>query len=490
MANERNGIARVVAGILMLAAWPLGSWAQGPEISGIWGVGPSTENGQGTVHLEWTGDPATEAFEVNRTAENGGDYGLGYVYGAGGSGNYSWDDNTVDADITYSYRIRICYPGGVTDYGEPVSIVVPRAPTHVRAAALSNIAVRLDWVKSPSYLESVQLLRSQGDLDGDGNRDYGVLRTLNFADTTIVDDNLTTGTHYSYYLKVISAQATATSLIADVVTILPPGNVDAQPLAGGRMRICWQPATGATSYRVYRSESAKSEGLCIAEVSECSAEDTDLEGATQYYYQVKACLDGIESASSLAASNITYAAPPSSISVSAVSNKSMQLVWTPMRGAEYGYDIYRASDPVTAYTLVGTAAINSFVDDQRLSEATRYWYKLRTRGLQGTSGFSAPASGWTGPNPPSGLVVMPDDSSDPYHDADPCHAMLLTWIDNSQKEDGFVVERSPNGVDSWIEFAVGPSAGAGGHVTFRDQVDVAEGKHYWYRVKAYLSPAP
>lgn len=484
MANERNGIFRAVVGILMLAALPLATWAQDIEITGIWGVGPSTEMGQGTVHLEWTGDPNAEGFEVFRTAENGGDYGLGYVNGATGTGNYSWDDNSVDADITYSYRIRGRYAGGVSDFCEPVSIVVPRAPVQVRATALSNTSVRLNWVKSPSYLESVQLLRSQGDLDADGNRDYGVLRTLNFADTTFLDDNLTTGTHYSYYLKVISAQATATSLIADVVTILPPRNVDAQPLAGGRMRICWQPVTGATSYRVYRAESANSEGLCFAEVSECSAEDSSLEGATQYFYRVRACLDGIESGSSPVASNITGAAPPSSISASALSNKSMQLVWTAMRGAEYGYDIYRTSDPDTTYTLVGTAAINSYVDDQRLSEATRYWYMLRTRGLQGTSDLSAPASGWTGPNPPSGLVVLPDDA------ADPCHAMLLTWIDNSQKEDGFVVERSPNGVDSWIEFAVGPAAGTGGHVTFRDQVDVAEGKHYWYRVKAYLSPAP
>jgi LysM repeat protein len=61
----------------------------------------------------------------------------------------------------------------------------------------------------------------------------------------------------------------------------------------------------------------------------------------------------------------------------------------------------------------------------------------------------------------------------------------LSWKDNSGNEDGFKIERSPNGTSSWIQIAtIGTGAGVGGVISYYDTGLVDCGTYY-YRVRAY-----
>ena len=56
----------------------------------------------------------------------------------------------------------------------------------------------------------------------------------------------------------------------------------------------------------------------------------------------------------------------------------------------------------------------------------------------------------------------------------------MAWTDNSNNEDGFKIERSPNGTSSWTQIAtVGPN------VTTYSNTGLTRNTRYYYRVRSY-----
>jgi len=74
------------------------------------------------------------------------------------------------------------------------------------------------------------------------------------------------------------------------------------------------------------------------------------------------------------------------------------------------------------------------------------------------------------PATPVGMTALAASSS----------AINLTWTDMSNDEDGFKVERSPNGVDQWVEIA---TLGAG--TESHGDVGLDAATHYFYRVSSW-----
>jgi hypothetical protein len=72
--------------------------------------------------------------------------------------------------------------------------------------------------------------------------------------------------------------------------------------------------------------------------------------------------------------------------------------------------------------------------------------------------------------PPSDLVATAGSSSE----------INLTWTDNSSNEDGFKIERSPDGSSNWSEIAV-----EGANVTVYNNSGLLAATTYYYRVRSY-----
>lgn len=58
--------------------------------------------------------------------------------------------------------------------------------------------------------------------------------------------------------------------------------------------------------------------------------------------------------------------------------------------------------------------------------------------------------------------------------------IALAWVDNSSNEDGFRIDRSPDGVGSWVQIA----EVAAGTIAYSD-TGLDPATTYYYRVKAY-----
>ena len=74
------------------------------------------------------------------------------------------------------------------------------------------------------------------------------------------------------------------------------------------------------------------------------------------------------------------------------------------------------------------------------------------------------------PDPPLNLTAAPNSAAQ----------INLNWTDNSSNENGFTIERSPNGIDQWIEVGF-----TSGNIATYTDTGLIPSTTYYYRVSAY-----
>jgi hypothetical protein len=166
--------------------------------------------------------------------------------------------------------------------------------------------------------------------------------------------------------------------------------------------------------------------------------------------------------------------PPSGLSTIAASSSEIGLSWTDNANNENGFAIERSPNGTDGWSEIGTAGPNSTsYTDSGLTPDSAYYYRVSAYNSIGSSGYSNTASATTlglPPAAPSGLTATAVSDS----------AIDLAWIDNSDNETGFTVERSPNGTDSWQEIAT-----VSDNSTAYFDTGLGSGTIYFYRVAAY-----
>jgi len=141
--------------------------------------------------------------------------------------------------------------------------------------------------------------------------------------------------------------------------------------------------------------------------------------------------------------------PPSIANAVVTSESRIDLSWLDNSANETGFEVWRsATGPDGTFAQVaGTGANVTSYGDGGLKPLTQYCYRVRAvRTYDGKTSYSAfsnttcattPAP--PAPNAPSATNAVPSNSN----------TVVVTWTDNSANEDGFRVERSPDGGTSW-----------------------------------------
>jgi len=166
-----------------------------------------------------------------------------------------------------------------------------------------------------------------------------------------------------------------------------------------------------------------------------------------------------------APSNLTAVAAPGSAT-------QINLQWQDNAANEDGFQIERAPGGTASFTEIASVGPNaSSYQSTGLSAGTSYSYRVLAYNAGGTSGYSNTATVTTLSTPaaPTNLVATVASGSQ----------INLAWTDNATNEDGFRIERAPEGTTSFIEIAtVGPS------VTTFQNTGLTPGTGYSYRVRA------
>jgi Fibronectin type III domain len=203
-----------------------------------------------------------------------------------------------------------------------------------------------------------------------------------------------------------------------------------------------------------------------------------LSASSTYYYRIRSYNAGGNSGYSNVASTATYPAPvinaPSSLTATAVSSSTINLAWTDNSNNETGFQIWRSTVSGTSYSQIGTVSANVVTyTDPSLSASSTYFYVVRATNTVWSSNFSNEASTITYPaaqsiNAPSNLIATAVSSS----------TINIAWMDNSNNETGFKIER---------KLATGTYAQittVGANFTTYADTGLSAGTAYYYRIRA------
>lgn len=167
--------------------------------------------------------------------------------------------------------------------------------------------------------------------------------------------------------------------------------------------------------------------------------------------------------------------PPSTLSATAISSVQINLSWNSHSDNEMGFKIERSSSLNGTYSIIATLnpGVISY-SDMGLSGNTAYFYRVYAFNNVGASTASNVANATTlaipPPAAPSNLMATAASQTQ----------INLTWLDNSNDEDGFKVERATNASGP---FAVVAILAAG--VRTHSDSGLNMYARYYYRVFSY-----
>ena len=162
----------------------------------------------------------------------------------------------------------------------------------------------------------------------------------------------------------------------------------------GKPKLTWNAVSGATSYRVFRSESRGTGYSLLGTTTATSYTNTGAAVGKTYYYRVKAVNNvGTSGYSNIVSGKAKTAAPAApSVTIGNSSTGKPQLTWKAVSGA-VKYEVYRSTRQNSGYSLLGTTTSTSYVNTGA-STGTTYYYRVKAVNRNGmASGYSNIVSG-------------------------------------------------------------------------------------------------
>src|SRR5262249_18100795 len=222
-----------------------------------------------------------------------------------------------------------------------------------------------------------------------------------------------------------------------------------------------------------------------------SFNNAGLQVQTIYTYRVRAFNSAGSSTNSNSVEATTQAAPPpltsapSNLTSSIVSYSQLNLSWTDNSSNEDGFRLERCNGPLASCgdaNFAQIAQVGSNVtsfNNGGLQALSTYTYRVRRFNSTGTSGYS----NYFEATPP--IAPPPAAPSNLASSVISYSVINLAWLDNSNTEDGFQLERCIGAMTSCINFV--QIAQIGPNVLGFSDVNLLAQTTYTYRLRAYNS---
>ena len=393
--------------------------------------------------------------------------------------------NATGLDPTVDYLPETVVDYAVTTYGRFIT------------TRFSLSATTQDPSISTSSLDNWQVLFDQcpnvaGQMlwNVSGDNTYRMNGGVPGDPATILLNAVTIGTHYGMQYQeiyLVDLEDPTLSSVIDtantLLTVTPPPPVAPSSLSGTgngatSLNLTWHDnASNELGYRIESKIGATGTYELVTTLgpNTTAATITSLIEGTQYYYRLQGVNAGGRSAYSNETSVTTVLISPGSVSSQALSSSQVRLTWSDRSATETGFTIERSPLTDTNFTQIATVAANttSFTDTG-LSEATKYYYRVRAYNAYTMSAYSSETHVTTLyniPAPPSGLTITSLLTN----------KVSLSWTDNSGDESGFKIQRKTGVTGTYAQIKQ-----TGANVTTYTDNDTAlkDGTLYYYRVCA------
>jgi titin len=398
----------------------------------------------------------------------------------------SYSSTGLAVNTAYNYRVRAYNAGGNSVYSNVANATTlpntPAAPSGLAATTVSNNRIDLSWQDNATDELGFIIERKIG-----AGGVYGVIDTVGANVKTYSSLSLAGGTQYFYQVRAYnaggnSAYSNAANATTKIDPPAAPSNLQAIAASNIQINLTWiDNANNEDGFKIERKIPQGGTGT-YAEIARVGANvvsysSKGLIASTEYFYRVRAFnLTGNSSYSNEASATTRPDPPaaPSNLQAAAVSNVQINLTWTDNSANETGFKIERKLSSAATYTQIALVGANvTTYLNTGLSANTAYSYRVRAYNADGHSAFSNTAEATTLPNPPvapGGLAATTVSKNQ----------IDLVWVDSSNNENGFKIERKSNLAATYTEIAT-----VGANVTSYSSLGLNPNTAYFYRIRAY-----
>ena len=433
--------------------------------------------------LAWTDNSDNEiGFTVERALDVGGYPGVWAAIAVLSSNTTGYSDVGLPVDTKFWYRVRASGAGGESAPSNELGVPTPTLPpSGLSATEAYTNQIILTWTDNSQTEDGFKIERAPDNAGSPGAWSQIAVVATNV--TTFSDTGLPLNTVFWYRVRAfnVSGDTAVSAPVSEFIPSAPlaPAILAATPVSYSQMSVSWtNNVVDADGFKVERAPDGggvPGSWTQIAVVSNATVYvDTGLTGDTVFWYRVRAFNGGGDSTYSDPVSATTALRPPTLSVATASSTNQVNLTWTDNSSTEDGFKIERALDAGGSPGTWGQiATVNSNVttySDASLMDGTKYWYRVRAYNVRGDSDYSNQANAITQLVPPSGLAASPV----------PANRITLSWTDNSQREDGYRIERTGLGELKYVQIGVTIS-----NVTTYADGTVVCGQRYLYRVRGF-----
>ncbi len=263
----------------------------------------------------------------------------------------------------------------------------------------------------------------------------------------------------------------------------PPSNLVALTTGATQISLMWADNSNDESgFKIERKIGATGTWSQLTTVSQNTTTyiNSGLVAGTVYYYRVRAYNSVGDSDYSNETSASTGGTPPNAptnLLATTIDSNAIRLVWEDNSTDEDGFTVEQSFSYSGTFTEVTSLSSGTTTFEHiGLVDGTQYFYKVSAFNSAGSSDYSNIDSAITVMNKPTTLGATNPQSN----------MVVLTWVDNSSSEDGYIIERA-NTQTMPPAYIFTPIDTVGVNVETTEDPTAVDGASYVYRVKGYNS---
>lgn len=369
-------------------------------------------------------------------------------------GQNTYSDKDIAPGIKYYYKIRSYSIENVRSYAYPDEYIGTGAynllykPTEFYGYVLVQNQIRLNW--KDNSIETAFIIERKGPEDGD----FKQIAVVPQNEVTYLDtDSLKPNSTYLYRIKaVINTSYSEYSDIISVTNIYlrAPGTLSSTYLDGESVNLYWSDLTdNETGFEIWRKVDIKTDDKTDNtddSDNEWKLYDTMGRNATtyrdlgvssqqNYTYKVRARINSNSVYSDFTNETVIWTSkidPPTNLKFKAVGKTQIELTWQDVSSIEAGYVVERRQGDMGKWYDIASLDPNTVKYTDKWADSTDvYYYRIRVFDKSNAVNYSNEIIAVNEvPQAPSNLKAEVISSSE----------VLITWQDNSDTENEFVIE--------------------------------------------------
>ncbi|NLI55512.1 hypothetical protein GX420_00785, partial [bacterium] len=437
------------------------------------------------IKLDWNDNSSDEdGFKIERKIE-GGSYSQIQELG---SNINTFSDAGLTPDTKYYYRVRAFNSFGHSAYSNEKNATTfplgtaPDAPSNLNASASSCNEVNLTWNDNSDDENGFRIERKEGSGSFEAIATVGV-DSNSYSDTTVEENKTYTYKVFAFneYGENASNEKTVTTPPCGTIPDAP-SDLTLEVLSSNEIKLKFTDnSDNEDGFKIERKEL----GGVYTEIKTLLVNINEfidnVNPNTTYYYRVRAFNTYGFSPYSNEANETTPQAgtppnAPTDLIASASSCNEVVITFEDNSDNEDGFKIERKIEG-GSYSVIKTLSKNTTnYEDVTVSPNTKYYYRVFAFNTFGSSSMS---NEFILETPPCG--VKPNAPTNLFGEAISKSEITLSWKDNSDNEDGFILERKEEGS------SYSPIATIQKDTNKYTDKNLLPDKVYYYRIKSFNS---